>query len=153
MSNCQLEQVLSRFGLLLTESQTFHHAANSKEVAEVFSEAMALNYSLHRRLTVGSQRYVVAFVGLSNVGKSTLLNALLGDELTPRRNGPCTGVPIEFQRGQSLGLRASNRGTFKNHPSICCKDTESVHRHLEQLATGHQERKITVTVPRPWMEP
>ena len=161
MDPAQLEATILGFGALLTESRDFHRDAHHNEVPDVFSEAMALNYSLHRRLTIGSKRYVVAFVGLSNVGKSTLLDALLGNELTPRRNSQCTSAPIEFERGRSLELRSVDGSSFLNPAPIPCKDVESVHEHLQRLAThGTSKRrlqkraqKITVSVPAPYMEP
>jgi GTP-binding protein EngB required for normal cell division len=152
-----LDEAVKGYGALLTESHDFHEDAGRKEVADVFSEAMALNYSLHRRLSIGSKRYVVAFVGLSNVGKSTLLNALLGSELTPRRNGPCTSAPIEFERGESLCLRIPQTRSFRNPPIIPCNNVEAVHTYLQRLATqapsGRQQQKITVSVPLPLMHP
>lgn len=42
---------------------------------------------------------LVAFVGLTNTGKSTLLNALFGEPVVPKWNGPCSSAPVEFRHG------------------------------------------------------
>jgi len=44
--------------------------------------------------------YVVSLVGLTNVGKSTLMEALLGFPVAPRKMGPATAVPVEYVHGQ-----------------------------------------------------
>jgi GTP-binding protein EngB required for normal cell division len=53
---------------------------------------------LHWRLQrMNSDRYVLSMVGLTNVGKSTLAHALLGHPVAPRRNGPATAIPVEYE--------------------------------------------------------
>ena len=52
---------------------------------------------LRRELCADEARYTVAFVGLTNAGKSTLLQALLEAPVAPRRNGPATKRPITYQ--------------------------------------------------------
>jgi GTP-binding protein EngB required for normal cell division len=39
----------------------------------------------------------MSMVGLTNVGKSTLAEALLEYPVAPRRNGPATAVPVEYE--------------------------------------------------------
>lgn len=41
-------------------------------------------------------RFYIGMVGLTNVGKSTLIEALLGVPIAPKRNGPATAVPVEY---------------------------------------------------------
>ena len=56
---------------------------------------------LHRRLKrLDAERYVLSMVGLTNVGKSTLAHALLKHPVAPRRNGPATSIPVEYEHGQ-----------------------------------------------------
>jgi GTP-binding protein EngB required for normal cell division len=57
------------------------------------------------RLEAASTSVSVAFVGLTNVGKSTLINALFGVELAPRKNGPCTPIAIEYRYGDDFTMR------------------------------------------------
>lgn len=40
--------------------------------------------------------FTLCFVGLTNVGKSTLIEALLGAPVAPKKNGPATAVPVEY---------------------------------------------------------
>lgn len=55
---------------------------------------------IHKRLQrMDSGRYVISMVGLTNVGKSTLAHALLRHPVAPRRNGPATSIPVEYQHG------------------------------------------------------
>jgi GTP-binding protein EngB required for normal cell division len=55
---------------------------------------------IHRRLQrMNSGRYVLSMVGLTNVGKSTLAEALLEHPVAPRRNGPATSIPVEYEHG------------------------------------------------------
>lgn len=55
---------------------------------------------IHKRLDrMDSGRYVLSMVGLTNVGKSTLAQALLKYPVAPRRNGPATSIPVEYEHG------------------------------------------------------
>jgi hypothetical protein len=53
-----------------------------------------LDWRLQR---MNSDRYVLSMVGLTNVGKSTLAQALLEHPVAPGRNGPATAVPVEYE--------------------------------------------------------
>jgi len=50
-------------------------------------------------------RYVVGLVGLTNVGKSTLVEALLGHPVAPSLNGPATSIPVEYEYGSHWTMR------------------------------------------------
>ncbi len=97
------------------------------------------------------QRYAVAVVGLSNVGKSTLLNALLGQELAPTINGPCTSAVVEFVFGEEIVIHS-------RPPARLAKVTryptpETARCALEMLASGDTAsatsplHRITVSAP------
>jgi hypothetical protein len=111
---------------LVDATEAFHRNA---EIKRTLQEARSILVNLHKRLS--KPRYVLAMVGLSNVGKSTLLNALLGHDLAPRRNGPCTSAPIEFHHGQKLRVVARRRGAFQQPPWEC-SSAEDVHRVLSE---------------------
>ena len=104
-----------------------------EEVRATLREASRLLVAAHRRLETAADRYVVGVVGLTNVGKSTLLNALFGVELAPHRNGPCTAAPIEFVHGEEHRVTAYFH-TSLTRPSWPCTDVEAVHQRLASLA-------------------
>ena len=133
------------------ESSEFHRHDN---LLAVLQEVVGTLRRLHTRARLASRRYVVAVVGMTNVGKSTLLSALLGSELAPRRNGPCTAAPIEFVNGDALRVTVHYHQSFRR-PVSNCQDTEEVHQRLSQLVddegaeASQRIRKVEVQVPHP----
>jgi GTP-binding protein EngB required for normal cell division len=152
MSN--FKQTIENLLLLICESENFQQHENYQKVlAEV---RLTLN-GIHRRVLAASQQYTVAFVGLTNVGKSTLLNALFAKEtaatdLAPRRNGPCTAAPIEFCYGDYYSVTVDYFNSIKR-PCWGCERTEDVHERLKALAEddGAEQSKnikrVIVTSP------
>jgi GTPase SAR1 family protein len=63
-------------------------------------------FRLHRRCLHSKIGYKIAFVGLGNVGKSTLINAVLGAKIAPVANGPCTAGIVEFAYGENFSVTA-----------------------------------------------
>ncbi|MCE9605130.1 MAG: 50S ribosome-binding GTPase [Planctomycetia bacterium] len=61
-----------------SESADYHRAV--PEVRDVWLQATKVLGLIRRRATMQG-RSIIAFVGATNVGKSTLLNRLLGEEL------------------------------------------------------------------------
>ena len=63
----------------------------------------------HREQLASKSSYVVSFVGHTNVGKSTLMEALLGP-VAPKKMGPATAVSVEyrFQDGWELELATAD---------------------------------------------
>lgn len=147
----ELSKIVDELLMLVRESAEYQR---SEEVRTVLMQASRAIAMIRRRLAIVSDRYVVAIVGLSNVGKSTLLNALLGVELAPRRNGPCTAAAIEFEYGATLQV------TVHRHRSLTrstwpCSSAEEIHQRLAEVADHsgdrvHREiRKVVVEVPIP----
>jgi GTP-binding protein EngB required for normal cell division len=146
-----LRRIVDELLMLVHESAGFH---SEKKVRGVFEEAARHLVALRRRVALIGQRYVVAVVGLTNVGKSTLLNALMGVPLTPRRNRPCTSAPIEFSYGESLHIavhyeQSIQRGVWN------CPTAEAAYERLERLtdepaeAGGRDISRIVVEAPLP----
>ena len=51
----------------------------------------------------------IAVAGMVNAGKSTLLNALVGERVAPTDAGECTRIPTWYRRGQHYEVRAVDR--------------------------------------------
>ena len=147
--------ILDELMMLVSESEEYHkHVASADKVHQAFSETLGnIRTTLmetRRRTVAASRRYAVAVVGLTNVGKSTLFNALVGQELAPRRNGPCTAAPIEFEYGDTYQVSA-HYFTRVQKPVWPCQDAESVHERLQALADSsgaEQSRTIKQVVVR-----
>ncbi|MBX3452823.1 MAG: dynamin family protein [Planctomycetaceae bacterium] len=95
-----LPALLDQLLLLVTDTERLHACRGQDQAAgavlAVLDEFRSTINGVRNRVMAASQRYVVAFVGAGNVGKSTLLNRLFEADLAPRRNGPCTACPVEF---------------------------------------------------------
>ena len=149
IGNVPLTAVVDELLMLIVESAEYQR---HDDIKRILSEAQEILVAVRHRLHVAVDRYVVGVVGLSNVGKSTLLNALLGSELAPRRNGPCTAAPIEFTYGKMLQLTAYYHHGLRR-PQWLCENVEAIHRRLAALAddsgteASQSIRKVEVQVP------
>jgi GTP-binding protein EngB required for normal cell division len=136
-----LYRAVDEFYLLLAESAEFQTHGEVRRILEIAARTLQ---SIRTRLQRSRKRYVVAVVGLTNVGKSTLLNALLGEDLAPRRNGPCTSAPVEFLFGPTLSLTVHYRDRLER---LVTKPAslEELHAALTRLADeGQPQRGSTV---------
>lgn len=89
---------------------------------------------LYRRLQrINSGRYVLSMVGLTNVGKSTLAEALLEHQVAPRRNGPATSIPVEYEHGTGWLLKTC---------SLATRTVETEHFASPQSLAQTLERRI-----------
>lgn len=147
----QLALVVDELLMLVQETIDYR---TEEEVTKVLEAVLRILINLRRRLELSNSRYVVAMVGLSNVGKSTLLNALLGSDLAPRRNGPCTAAPIEFTCGSDYRVTAYYRHQLRR-PVWNCDHVGMIHERLSALAddSGAEASclldKVVVEAPHP----
>lgn len=150
-SSSSLSGLVDELLMLLKETCDYQQ---HDEVRAVLREATTKVSSFRRRLHPLHNRYVVAVVGLTNVGKSTLLNAILGDDIAPRRNGPCTAAPIEFCQGNRLRVIAYYHQSL-SRPTWNCHDLHAVHSRLSDLAddegaqASRRIRRVEVLLSHP----
>ena len=106
----------------------FLHDFRLKRINPIFKRLQALDLD----------RYVLSMVGLTNVGKSTLAHALLRHPVAPRRNGPGTSIPVEYEHGDEWVMK------------ICSLETRSVQKERyvssEALAKALEQRVFDVSV-------
>lgn len=57
-----------------------------------------------REIRARQSPFTLCLVGLTNVGKSTLIEALLGAAVAPQKNGPATAIPVEYSFALSWRL-------------------------------------------------
>lgn len=137
--------------MLVQETKEFH-AATHPQVELDLREPHANLLLLKRRAGKSDDRFVLGLVGWTNVGKSTLLNAILGFDLAPRKNGPCTAVPLEFAYGSSWTLTQYRHGSIQRTVDRCSSPDE-LSIKINQLANdkGAQQsraiRRIVATLP------
>lgn len=147
--NEQLERLAHELLLFLQESAEYQ---TDLRVRQRFFVAGQTAATIGRRLQLARDRCVVAIVGQSNVGKSTLVNALLGIDLAPRRNGPCTAIPVEFVYARGAKLVVKYRGLFDQR-HIPCRGIAQLRQELYELAddasdqAGQQLEKVVVELP------
>lgn len=144
--------LIDHFALLVKESaEYFAKMRNHEDVANVHRETLGYLMHFRKRLRNAVEHPIVSFVGLTNVGKSTLLNALLGGDVAPRRNGPCTAVPIEFKYGERVTITPVYSHRLRKE-RFAARTLQEIHDTLARLAaedgaTAGRPKKVTVELP------
>lgn len=145
-------QLADHLLLLLHETAVFHEG--TVELGSTLRRAWRLAAITRCRLDAAGKPHVLAVVGLGNVGKSTLVNALFEMELAPRRNGPCTAVPVEFRAASGWGLEVHYREEFSPR-RVACKSLAEMHQCLNDVANDAKNAntrsiaRIAVTLEHP----
>jgi len=137
--------------LLLLFAATARFAPDDT-VREVLGVAQKRLLVLRYRWLQLNKPFVVAIVGLSNVGKSTLMNALLGDKYAPAGNYPCTATPVEFSYGEQLKMTVHLANDFVRPQWSFTDTTELLNRLMlvadeKQKTTVDEVSRVEVTAP------
>lgn len=98
------EEIFSRYRTLLGVSGKFHEDNGNSQLAAMFRQAQGRLRDLLKLRTNKSP--IVAFVGLTNVGKSTLMSALFGAKVAPMQNRAWSSVPVEYRYGEEYEASA-----------------------------------------------
>ena len=104
MSEISAEEMSPQVQLSAQLDQSLEQArAIVADLGEDFSSYSAEFETVRQRL--GEERFHLAVLGQFKRGKSTLLNALLGDDLLPTDILPVTAIPTFIQSGAQLGAK------------------------------------------------
>jgi GTP-binding protein EngB required for normal cell division len=153
MSKPTTEEIIQEFLFLVEESKRLHSdAEDAAEIAGFFATLQSDLNKMRTRCIRSSRDYKVAVVGLGNVGKSTLINAILGERIAPVSNAPCTASIVEFRYGAELQLKTEAPGSLI--PEIhAFSDVAALHKKLcsmvahEDNAATDQWERIEVSLP------
>ncbi|MEB3148578.1 MAG: dynamin family protein [Sphaerospermopsis sp.] len=103
---------------------------------------------------IKNQRFRLAVIGEFSQGKSTLLNALLGEEIQPVREIPCSGtisilkygskkrVICRYKNGQEEEISLQDyhlKATISEEAAIECLSDELAHSEIEEIIFEHPD--------------
>jgi|GEM_PF-4890928 len=147
-------QLVDDFLILLQESEIYQQKAERAAVLRSAKEAVIRLHLQFARAGRGSA--TIALVGAGNVGKSTLLNALLGTDVALSRNGPCTSLPVEYGGGVSTRMIIFRSGAVPE--SVPCPTLDDLKFSLNEVTQepGSSDRnrilRIRVDLKHPLLQ-
>jgi len=124
------------------------------EALECFQQSRLLPI-YERTQKAKKKKYVLSLVGLTNVGKSTLMEALLGVP-APKKNGPATAIPVEYHHGDNWNLRVFHKDTSSAVETF--DDPKKIDARLRQLVVdvtpkaAESTKWVTVSGPVPLLK-
>lgn len=132
------------------------HLINTAECAEINAmRARISDLDAMERMLVPGQHFSLIFSGKTNVGKSTLLNALLGDTVAPTKNCPWSSTAVEYQYSDGQYELIIPLEGFK---SLHLKfDSSSallaeLNRHAVEGSSFQTDRPLIVRLPEEWLQ-
>lgn len=88
----------------IRNSPTFYRSDELRNFLRLFRE-YRVNCLFERQGKLNSPRYVFSLVGMTNVGKSQLTEALLKFPVTLIENGPTTTIPVEYEYAKRWSMK------------------------------------------------
>lgn len=123
------------------KERSFLPSSLMEDIAEVYQK-------------IQSQRFRLAVVGEFSQGKSTLLNALLGEEIQPAREIPCSGtitilkygikkrIMCRYKNGKEEEISLQDyhlKATISEEADIECLSDELAHSEIEEIIFEHPD--------------
>ncbi|MCL1992371.1 MAG: dynamin family protein [Spirochaetes bacterium] len=140
MKNLNLEERKQALGKIVGDYSALLGRQKSKEYQERGKELQA------RLKGIQEDRYQIALIGFVNRGKSTLLNALLGDTanpiISPVSVKTCTGAVVRFLDSALYPDREGKKGAivyYNNGKGSEEIDIETFPQYVSQIAEGFNE--------------
>ena len=99
------------------------------------------------RLELRASAYMVAIAGPQRVGKSTLLNALLGMDISPVADYPTTAVPLLFEAGEQQSATVLMESGTRTVVQASSDALRPFAAQQENDANGKGVRLVQVTLP------
>ena len=128
-----MQDLFKIYRMMLAESAILHKKEGNHQLEAMFKNAQGrLRDILNLR---SNQEPVVAFVGLTNVGKSTLLSALFGAKVAPARNRPWSSVPVEYRYSDKYEINAEFSNTIDTAADIF-DSADQMLETIEKYATA-----------------
>ena len=106
---------------------------------------------------IQSQRFRVAVIGEFSQGKSTLLNALLGEEIQPAREIPCSGTVTVLKYGKQKRVvclykdgreeeisfeKYQDKASISEDAAIDCLSDELAQSQIEEIIFEHPDLEL-----------
>ena len=82
---------------ILDKTKALILTANCPDVTWDDAARLAADLDAMEKMLSPNRSFSLAFSGMTNVGKSTLLNALLGDSVAPTKNCPWSSTAVEYK--------------------------------------------------------
>ncbi|MEI8041435.1 MAG: dynamin family protein [Verrucomicrobiota bacterium] len=130
----KLGEIIDRLQILFSESES--NAPLNTPVAPVLQNSVQRLDRIRKRLN--AKQVFAVMVGQTNTGKSTLLSALLGQEVFPIKNAIWSSVPVEISYGEELCAWVSFPGTIERDQ---CKfnSPEELNKFIAKTGTAGAE--------------
>lgn len=144
-----MKEAFDKYRALLASSAKMHEEAGNSGVAAALRQGQGKIRDLLKLRDCTEP--VVAFVGLTNAGKSTLLSALFGAKVAPMKNRPWSSVPVEYRFDCKYRVNVTFSDSVEREYR-CFEDVSGLQDYIEQYATvggGVSSNMLFAWMPAP----